>query len=449
MRVLIIGAGDVGLRLGHRLARAKHDVTVIEADAQKASRAQAQVDGRVVHGNGASIEVLAEARLEQANLVAAMTDSDEINLLSCQLAKKAGRLTTVARVRNPEFTDPDYPLTPQDMGADHVIHPEMEAATAIVNLLHAPYATYALELDQGKIQILGVRLDRSSPLVNRSLQNLNQNGFRADLRIVALNRAHRTLIPRGDDILMPGDQIFVVCDPEQREELVTLSGKHEHAIHNVMILGGGLVGEYVARQMGDDPHAKVKIIEEQEERAWKIAASLPNAMVIHGDGTDIDLLLEEGLDEMDAFVAATGDDGKNIITTLLARHSHVPHQISLVNRVDYLPIMPTIGLDTVVSKQLLTVNAVQRLVQRQQVASIASLPGINGQFVEYVAPDNCKITRNPLRDLRFPRNAIVGAVLHGDEVTIPTGDTQISSGDRVVVFMLPEVAGEVGRLFGR
>lgn len=447
MEILIIGAGDVGLRLGNRLARENHNITIVEADGQKAARAEAAIDGHVIHGNGASIEVLSQTNLERTDLVAAMTDSDETNLLACRLAKKVGRLTTVARVRNAELTSPDYPLTAQDMGVDHVIHPEMETAAAIVNLLHAPYATYALELDQGKIQILGVRLDRSSPLVNRSLLHLSHNGFHEDLRIVAVNRAHRTLIPRGDDILMPGDQIFVVCDPEQRDELVTLAGKHEHAIHNVMILGGGLIGEYVARQIGDE--ARVKIIEEREEQAWKIASSLPQTLVIHGDGTDIELLTEEGLPDMDAFVAVTGDDEKNIITTLLARHSHVPHQISLVNKVDYLPIMSTIGLDTVVSKQLLTVSAVQRLVQYQQVASIASLPGINGQFIEYVAPANCKITRSPLRDIRFPRKAIVGAVLQGDEVTIPTGDTNISTGDRVVIFTMPEAVGELDRLFGR
>jgi len=445
MNILIIGAGDVGLRLGHRLAREKHDITIVEADAQTAARAQSQIDGQVVHGNGASIEYLVQAHIENANLVAAMTDSDETNLLACQLARKVGNPTTIARVRNPEFTSPDFPLTPQDMGVDHVIHPEMETASAIVNLLRAPYATYALELDQGKIQILGVRLDRSSQLVNRSLLHLAQNGLHDDLRIVAVNRAHKTLIPRGDDILMPGDQIFVVCDPERREELVTLAGKHKHAIQNVMIMGGGLVGEYVARQIGAE--SRVKIIEEREEQAWKIATSLPNALVIHGDGTDIELLTEEGLSEMDAFVAVTGDDEKNIITTLLARHSHVPHQISLVNKVDYLPIMPTIGLDTVVSKQLLTVSAVQRLVHHQQVATIASLPGINGQFIEYVAPEKCKITRKPLRDLKFPRNAIVGAILHGDEVAIPTGDTAICSGDRVVVFALPEAVPELDKLF--
>lgn len=447
MGILIIGAGDIGLRLGHRLAREQHDITIIESDAQKVTRAQAQIDGHVVHGNGASIEILAQVDMESASLVAAMTDSDETNLLACQLAKKMGRPTTVARVRNPELTSPDYPLTPQDLGVDHIIHPELEAANAIVNLLHAPYATHALELDQGKIQIFGVRLDRSSPLVNRSLHHLHQNGHPADLRIVAVNRAHRTLIPRGDDILMPGDQIFVVCDPEQAEDMITLSGKKEHAINNIMILGGGLVGEYVARQMSET--SRVKIFEEREEQAWKIATWLPDALVIHGDGTDIDLLMEEGLSEMDAFVAVTGDDEKNIITTLLARHSNVPHQISLVNKVDYLPVMPTIGLDTVVSKQLLTVSAVQRLAQHQQVASIASLPGINAQFIEYVAPDECKITRKPLRDLRFPRNAIVGAILHGDQVTIPTGDTRISAGDRVVIFALPEAVGELDRLFGR
>ncbi len=169
MQILVIGAGDVGLRLGHRLAREQHDITMVEANAQNVARAQAQIDGHVVHGNGASIEVLMQARLESAHLVAAMTDSDETNLLACQLAKKVGKPTTVARVRNSEITASNYPLSPQDLGVDHLIHPELEVANAIVGLLHAPYATYALEFDQGKIQVLGVRLDRSSPLVDHSL----------------------------------------------------------------------------------------------------------------------------------------------------------------------------------------------------------------------------------------------------------------------------------------
>ncbi len=447
MQILVIGAGDVGLRLGHRLAREQHDITMVEANAQNVARAQAQIDGHVVHGNGASIEVLMQARLESAHLVAAMTDSDETNLLACQLAKKVGKPTTVARVRNSEITASNYPLSPQDLGVDHLIHPELEVANAIVGLLHAPYATYALEFDQGKIQVLGVRLDRSSPLVDHSLVQLNQNGYHNNLRIVAVNRAHTTLIPRGDDVLLAGDQIFVVCNPEQREEFVTLAGKREHSIKNIMILGGGLVGEYVAQRMCAE--SRIKIIEGREDQAWKIAESLPNALVIHGDGTDTDLLMAEGLAEMDAFVAVTGDDEKNIITTLLARHSKVAHHIALVNKVHYLPIMPTIGLDTVVSKQLLTVSAVQRFVHHQQVASIAGLPGINGQFMEYVAPPGAKITRGRLRDLRFPRNAIVGAILHGDQVTIPTGDTRISAGDRVVIFTLPDALGELNRLFGR
>lgn len=449
MRILIIGAGDVGLRLGRRLAREHHDITMIESDSQKVLRARAQIDGHVIQGNGSSVKMLEQARLGRAELVAAMTNSDETNLLACKLAKKVGVPFTIARVRNPEFTHPDYPLDPQDLAVDHFIHPEKEAADAIVNLLHESYATYALELDQGKIQILGLRLDRSSSLVNRPLSHLGRNGHKTELRIVAVNRSHRTLIPRGDYVLMPGDQIFVVCDHDRREEVIELAGKQEHPMDNIMILGGGLVGEYVARRMFADSKVKAKIIEEREEQAWKIASSLPHALIIQGDGTDIDLLAEEGLSDMDAFVAATGDDEKNIITTLLARHSHVPRQVSLVNKVDYLPIMPTIGLDTVVSKQLLTVSAVERLIQRQQVASIANLPGINAQFIEYVAREGCKVTRNPLRSLRFPQNAIVGAILHEDQVTIPTGDTRIRGGDRVVVFALPQAVADLDKLFGR
>ena len=447
MRILIIGAGDVGFQLARRLSRDRHDITMIEMNPQKVKRASEQLDAFVIEGNAASYRTLQTANLERIDTVAAMTDNDDANLMACRLAKKAGVRTTIARVRNPELTNPDFILTPEELGVDHIIHPEKEAADAVVRLLHQSSATYVVEFESGRIQLLGLRVERDSALLHTPLAELSRRQGNPPLRIVAINRNHRTVIPRGDDVLAPGDQVFVVCDPGYAATFLALAGKSDLHIGHIMVLGGGLIGQFVAAAMARD--AKVKIIEGREDRAEKVAELLPHALVIHGDGTDFDLLSSEGLAEMDAFVAVTGDDEKNIITTLLARHSNVPRAIALVNKVEYLPITPRIGMDAVVSKQLLTVNAVQHFIQHQQVASIASLPGINAQLIEYIAKDGCRITQRPLRDVRFPPNAIVGAILHENHVVIPTGDTRIQPGDKTVIFSLPEAVAELDKLFGR
>lgn len=208
-----------------------------------------------------------------------------------------------------------------------------------------------------------------------------------------------------------------------------------------------MIGSFIAQSLAKE--ANVKVVESKLERCERLAERLPRTLVIHGDGTDLELLESEDLEEMDAFIAVTGDDERNIIATLLARHASVPRSITLVNRVGYLPIMPKIGLDTVVSKQLLTVNAVQHYIQHQDVAAVASVPGIEAQLIEYIAKDGCHMTRKCLRDIRFPHNAIVGAILHDDHMVVPDGDTQIEQGDRTVVFALPQAIGELDHLFGR
>ena len=445
MNILIVGAGDVGFRLSRRLSRERHNITMIEQDPQKAIRAREQLDAFVIEGSGASFQTLGQARLETVDILAAMTDNDEANLMACKLAKKAGVGTTIARVRDPQYSAADFPLDNTDLGVDHLIHPEEETASAVVQLLHQSSATYAVEFEGGKIQLLGLRLDRNSELLNMSLTDLGRKYESSKIQIVAINRSHKTIIPKGDNRLLSGDQIFVVCDPGYTSDLMSLAGKPETPMSDIMVLGGGLIGQTIASSMAHE--ARIKIVEGREEQAWKIADALPDTLVIHGDGTDFDLLTTEGLGEMDAFVAVTGDDEKNIITTLLARHTNVPRAIALVNKVEYLPVMSSIGLDTVVSKQLLTVNAVQRFIQHQQVASIASLPGINAQFIEYIAEAGCRMTKQPLRKIRFPDHAIVGAILHDEQVEIPTGESRIRPGDKIVVFSLPQAVDELDRLF--
>ena len=446
MRILIVGAGAIGFQLSKRLSHDGYDITVVEVDARRVKRVSDQLDVLLVEGSGTSYRVLKQAGVEHADVVAAMTTCDEVNILACRLAKKAGVAITMARVRNPEFTDPDFVLSPEEMGVDVAIHPEKETAAAVVRLIRQSSANYAIEFEEGKVQIVGVRLDDHSPLLNAPLEEIGRRHGQPPVRIAAIKRKQQTIIPHGKDILVAGDQVFAVCQPSYTERFIELTGQEDIRIDNIMILGGGLIGQFIAAELGGD--TRVKIIESSVEKSWKIADNLPDTLVIQGDGTDLDLLATEGILDMDAFVAVTGDDENNIIATLLAQHLGVSRTIALVNRVSYLPITPTIGLDAVVSKQLLTVNAVQRYIRHRQVASIASLPGVDAECIEYIAAAGSKITKKPLKDISFPKNARIGAVTHGQEFIIPTGATHLEPGDRAVVFVMHHALNDVEKLFG-
>lgn len=447
MRILIVGAGDVGFQLGRRLSRDQHDITIIDSDPAKVRRAAEQLDGLAIEGSGDSYRVLRQAGVADADVVAAVTDNDDANLMACRLAKASGVGVTIARVRNAEFSEPGFVLTPAQLGADHIIHPEREAANAIIRLLQESSATHVVDLENGRIEMIGLILERDSPLVNVPLAELGRRHNYPPVQIVAVDRNHETIIPKGEDRLQAGDHMFAICAPEYARELFGLAGKRKKPrMDNIMIIGGGMIARFVAEELAGK--AYIKIIEHDLGRAERLADNLPQALVIHGDGTDIELLQAEDLENMDSFVAVTGDDENNIIATLLARQYDVLRPIALVNRVAYLPILPTIGLNAVISKQMLTVNAVQQFIQHRQVAAIAGVPGVEGQMIEYIARQGSRITQRPLRDVKFPRAAVVGAVLRNGELIIPGGTTLIQPGDRTVVFALPEAMNELDRLFG-
>lgn len=447
MRILIVGGGDVGFQLGKRLSRDRHDITIIDSNGAKVRRAIEQLDALAIEGSGDSYYVLREAGLEDADVVTAVTDNDDANLMACRIAKAAGVEVTIARVRNPEFASPDFILTPAQLGVDHMIHPEREAANAILRLLQESSATHVIDLENGRIELIGLILEQGSPLIDVPLAELGKRYERPPVQIVAVDRNHETIIPKGNDRLRAGDHLFAVCDPGFATSFFGLAGKvKKPRIENIMIMGGGMIARFIAEDLAH--RARIKIIEHNLQRAEKLADCLPYALVIHGDGTDIEVLQAEDLENMDSFVAVTGDDENNIIATLLAKQYEVPRPIALVNRIAYLPILPTIGLNAVISKQMLTVNAVQQFIQHRQVAAIANMPGIEGQMIEYIARQGSRITQKPLREMHFPRSAIVGAILRNGSLIIPTGDTRVQVGDRTVVFALPEAMNELDRLFG-
>ncbi len=445
MKILILGAGDVGFHLTKKLSGEGHDLTLVERDPEKLRRAEEQLDALIVPGSASSPATLRKAGLDSADVLAALTNSDEVNLLACQLARLAGVPRKIARMRSLEFVEPGFDHPVEALGPDLLIHPEREAADAIVRLIRQSQATDVLEFADGAIQLLGIRLEADAPLLGQPLMEAWQLLEGTPARIVAVARKQKTIIPGGKDYLFAGDQIFILSLREAASEVIRRLGKDVVNIRNVMILGGGLIGQLAARALQKE--MSVKLIESRSDRSDGLAEILPDTLVIHGDGIDMDLLAVEGITDMDAFVAVTGDDETNIIATLVARHLQVPRTIALVNRTEYLPITPTIGLDAVVSKKLLTVDAILRFLRTSNVQNLASIPGVDAIIIELEARPGSRITRAPIRKLDLPRDAALGAVHRGETDFIVTGETRIEPGDRVVIFCLPRAIDRIEKLF--
>lgn len=446
MNLLIVGAGSVGTRLAQRLSFDKHNITIIEKAASKVKYAQEHLDALVLEGNATKTELLKAANIQNTHVFAAMTTNDEVNLLTCKIAKKFGVPTTIARVKNPDYASDSFILSKDELGADFIIHPEKETADAIIRLIKQSNATDIVEFDEGRIQFLGIRLDQDCPVLETQLKDLGNTHGNPPLRIVALKRKQFTIVPRGEDRLFEGDQIFIICEPDYMSKALEYFGKKRKIIEDIMIIGGGQVGRFIASALENE--MKIKIIEKNRKKAEKLAYDLKKTLVINGDGSDLDLLTFENLNEMDEFVAVTGDDETNIITSLISRHLKIPRTVTLIKKNEYMPLTPTIGMDAVVSKQLITVNAIQRFIRSTQVTQYAELPGMDAEIIEYEAKDKAAICKKPLMKLKFPQNSLIAAILKNDkQLEIPTGSTQVEPGDRVIVFALPGAVKNVEKMF--
>ena len=446
MNILILGAGDIGFQLCKRLSPERHNITIIESDTQKANRAKEYLDAFVIEGDATGYKQLEEGNIQKADVVAALTNNDEVNLMACRIAKKYGVEVTIARVRNPDYCSPGFVLSKEELGADYIVQPERQTAKAIVRLIRQSSATDIIEIHSGKIRMFGIRLDDNSPLLHTPLKELGSVFSDPPTTLVAIKRRQFTIIPRGDDILVKGDQVFLITHPDNMEKVLANFGKADSKVEDIMIIGGGLIGRYIAEELQKE--INVKIIEQDEKKSIFLAEKLKKTLVINGDGSDLDLLTLESLQDMDEFITVSGDDETNIITSLLARHLKVPRTITLISKLEYSSLAPSIGMDAVISKQLITVNSIQKFIRRQQVAFFAEIPGVDAEIIEYIAGEKSKIIRKPLKDTHFPNHSVIGAVLKKDGMLeIPKGDTHIEAGDKVVVFMLPRAQKAVEKLF--
>jgi len=443
--IIILGCGEVGYNLARMLCYEHHDIVLIEEKNEKLKKAQDHLDVKVVQGSGSDFSTLEQAGINNADMLVAVTDKDEVNILACMIANQYGVEKKVARVKNKRFIQEDAPLNSKKLNIDLIIHPESVVAGAVVKLLNQTAATDILEFADGKIVLIGIQLDRTTELIDLSMADAATKYEGLNFRTVAILRRDRTIIPSGSTTFMKGDRIYITTQKENVDKVIQLTGKENAKIDDVMILGGGQTGAEIARLLEKD--ANVKIIESNTDKSAVLADSLTKSLVIRGDGRDINLLAVEGIIDMDAFISVTGDDETNIISCLMAKHLEVPRIISLINKTDYSPIIPTIGIDAYVSKQLITVDKILKFIRRGSIVSVASIPGLSAEVIEYIASKDSKITQKEVKDLHMPKGSILGAVSRGSDVFIPIGNSSIKSGDKVVVFAQPTAIKEIGKMF--
>ena len=342
MRIIIAGMGDVGYQLAKDLSIESHDIIAIDMDSARLSYTDSMADILTLNGSATSIETLKAAKVEKADLFVAVTSSEEANVTSSILAKKLGAKKTIARISNAEYLDPEVNKIFTELGIDFMIYPEELAAVETVHLINRAAATDVLEFEDGKLSVIGIRLDKDAPVIKKTLKEISEEYPNIDFRIAALHRNFRTIIPKGNDRFLANDQVFLIAKPEGNEMILKLAGKENINFEKIMILGGSGIGKRVAQML--EEKMSVKLIESDDEKSEELADELSETLVIKGDGRDIDLLAQEGIVDVDAYIAVTNDAETNIISCLMAKHLGVKKVIALVDKVDYIPLTQTIGL---------------------------------------------------------------------------------------------------------
>ncbi|MFN1833694.1 Trk system potassium transporter TrkA [Balneola sp. MJW-20] len=446
---MIIGAGEIGYDLASVLSKEKHDVSVLDREKDCLNRVSDTLDVLTVEGNATSVKDLAKAGVSECDILISVTSIDEVNMVAGMIGKRLGAKMVIARIRSNEFSDPNAPLTPSDLGIDVMIHPELSAAHEIVQLLKRSAASDVINLAEDRMQLVGIRLERNSPLIGKTLIDYASSHQDITFRVVAIGRRGLTLIPKGSVRLQAFDQIFVLAKTEDIPKVIETTGKKETELNRVMIAGGSAIGSMIARLLSNDESKNwsIKLIEPDYEVAEELAIELKNAMVLNGNPTDPDLLATEGITDMDAFIAVTEDEESNIISCLMAKHLEVKKTVALVSKPDFIPLAQTIGLDAVINKKVAASNEIHRFVRKGRVISVTELRGIKAEVIELQASPKAKVIDKPLQKLKLPDGCVIGGVLCNGSVEIATGSTVIKANDRVMVFCLPEAIDKITKLF--
>lgn len=435
MKVLIVGAGKLGYKLAEYMVLEDIDVTLMDTNSKVLERINEHMDVLTIVANGIDIRALREIDIKTYNLLVASTDNDETNTVICSLAKKLGCKQTIARIRNPEYME-QLDFIKMEMGIDHIINPDLATAQAIEKYLLKSYSFYSGDFASGKVQMIDFNIGHHEEFVGKKLMELS--GFDT-LLITAISRDGEIIIPHGGSKLVDNDTIHIIGKSEDIKELSSKFdfGVVHKDIENVMILGGSNIGYYLAKLLTRSK-ISVKLIERDKDRAQELSNILDDVLIIHGDGTDINLLEEEALNTMDAFIGTTGFDEQNLLMALMAKQLGVSKSIAKISRQNYIKIIDRLGIDAALNPIYITASNILKFIRGGKVVSVSLLLGGDGEVTEIIVGKDSPFTNIPLMELNLPKGVIIGAIVRDGTVIIPKGSTEIKGNDRIVVFCLTE-----------
>jgi len=445
MNIVIIGAGEVGYHLAGILSREEHAVSVVDPDPAKARRLMESLDVQAVVGDGTRAAILTQAGASKADLVVAVSDNDQINMLSCVLSKKLGAKRVILRLKDTSHISGYLYFYKQTIGFDVVLSTEELATEEILSTVREHHALEVESFADGHVQLRRLRLREESELTSEPIASLR---LPAGVLIVAVSRTDQFFLPSGDDQLLVGDQLYLIGEAGDLDAFERMAGERTAYRRSVVIMGGGGIGREITRKLSGSPGISIRVIEIDRARAKTIAAeNAANVMVLEGDATDLDLLLEERIGDANVFIATTGDDEDNMVACQLVRSLGVERTVAMVNKASYRQIYDLLGIDQAISPRVLCANSILRFVRSGSVAAISVIADGKAEVLELRAHFRDGKDSVKVKNLGLPKGAVIGAIVHGENVTIPTGETPVAEGDQVIVFTLPETLVQVENLF--
>ncbi|MDX1684545.1 MAG: Trk system potassium transporter TrkA [Saprospiraceae bacterium] len=446
MKIVIAGAGDVGVHLAKLLASEQQDITLIDQNSEVLEHASSNLDVQTIRGDASSISILKSAAIDKARLFLAVTTSEKDNLIACILAKELGAGKTVARVNNQEFLQEESINLFKTLGVDHVISPIQLAAKEIVRLVEYQGVSDVFLFEEGKINLFGIFVGPESKLAGKLIGKLTEKYSDLNFNPIAVLRGRNTMLPEDVGRIRRNDHIYFLCDDEHRQALLNSLGVKKLAPKRIMIIGGSDMGRTSAKLLEEDYH--VTIVEEDKSVCRDLVSYLEHSLVIRGNPGDIELLLEENLEKMDVFIALTPNSETNILTSLLASNYKVNNTIALVDNTDYTYISQNIGVDTLINKKLIAANNIFRFVRKGQIEAITSLHGVDAEIIEFVVHSRKnRLTKKTIKELKLPKGAVIGSVIRNQETLIPDGQFKFLPGDKVIVLALAEAIHRVEAIF--
>jgi trk system potassium uptake protein TrkA len=444
VKTIIVGAGEVGFQIAKQLSEEMHDVILIEQNQEHIKRINDNLDVQAVLGSGTSPRILKTSGIKEADLLVAATDSDEVNLVACLLARTLNQhILKIARIRNPEYIAEKELFRKDLLAVDQIINPESVMVESIKNLMMVPGASDVIEFAEGRVRLIGMAVKKDSPLAGRQL--LSFKGIEELNLIGAIVRDDQVFIPHGNDIIQANDLVYFVSNSSEMGPMRRLFSMKEEGLRRVLIVGGGQTGEGLANAL-DKTKIAAKLIEKDGAKCAELAEKLKRVTVFHGDGTDKDLLEEVSARDSDFVVAVTGDEDRNVLIALLAKGLGTKKSIIRVNKLSYIPIVSAIGIDTALSSRLSAVRAILQYIRKGKIISVAPLKAGYAEAIEAEALETSDVVNTPLSRVRFPKGALVGAIVRDQETIIPKGDTVILPKDRLIIFTLKRVVPKLEKL---